>query len=162
MVQDADAGLSFTNATSSVLKNAGSAVITVVCHQYRRRTGDRSTECQHVPLSVNYSTSNGTATAGIDYMAVSGTLVFTNGIGTNTFTVPIINNGLVTGNRTFTVSLSNPTPPGQLVSPSNQVVTIIDSNSGLSFSNATFTVLKTAGRPTSMSSAPDTPTAWFP
>ena len=76
-------------------------------------------------------------------LATSGTLVFTNGIGTNTFTVPIINNGLVTGNHTFTVSLSNPTPPGQVVSPSNQVVTIIDSNSGLSFSNANFTVLKT-------------------
>jgi hypothetical protein len=91
---------------------------------------------------VQYATSNGTATAGIDYLATSGTLVFTNGIGTNTFTVPIINNGLVTGNHTFTVSLFNPTPPGQVVSPGSQVVTIIDSNSGLSFSNANFTVLK--------------------
>jgi subtilisin-like proprotein convertase family protein len=50
---------------------------------------------------------------------------------------------LLNGNHTFTVSLSNPTPPGQLVSPSNQVVTIIDSNSGLSFSSPTYTVLKT-------------------
>jgi hypothetical protein len=94
------------------------------------------------PLSVQYSTTNGTATAGIDYVGVSGILVFTNGIGTNTFVVPIINNGLVTGNRTFAVNLSNPTPPGQLVSPSNQVVTIIDSNAGLSFSKAAYTVLK--------------------
>jgi uncharacterized delta-60 repeat protein len=141
---DADAGLSFTNSTTSVLKSAGSAVITVVCSNTAVEPVVLYSNGVPVttPLSVQYSTANGTATAGIDYLGVSGTLVFTNGIGTNTFTVPIINNGSVTGNRTFTVSLSNPTPPGQLVSPSNQVVTIIDSNSGLSFSNATFTVLK--------------------
>jgi hypothetical protein len=144
VVLDADAGLSFTNSTASVLKSAGAALITVF-------TTNTAVEPVIVysngvpittPLSVQYSTTNGTATAGIDYVGVSGTLVFTNGIGTNTITVPIINIGSVTGNRTFTVNLSNPTPPGQLVSPSSQVVTIIDSNSGLSFSNAAFTVLK--------------------
>ena len=144
VVQDADAGLSFTNSTSSVLKNAGSALITVFTTNTAVEPVIVSTST--VPLEVSYTTSNGTATAGIDYLPVTGTLVFTNGIGTNTFRVPILNNGLVTGNRTFTVSLSNPTPPGQLVWPSNQVVTIIDSNSGLSFSNANFTVLKSAGQ----------------
>ena len=132
VVQDADAGLSFLNPASSVYKNAGSAVITVVC-------SNPGVE----PLSVHYSTTNGTAVAGVDYTATSGTLVFTGGVGTNTFSVPILTNSLLNGNHTFTVSLSNPTPPGQLVSPSNQVVTIIDSNSGLSFSSPTYTVLKT-------------------
>ncbi len=33
VVQDADAGLSFTNSASSVMKNAGSVIITVVYHQ---------------------------------------------------------------------------------------------------------------------------------
>jgi len=131
VVQDADAGLSFTNSVASVLKNAGSLVVAVVCSNPRVE-----------PLSVNYSTANGTALAGLDYTAVSGTLVFTNGIATNTFTVPILNNSLVVGNRTFTVSLSSPTPPGQLVPPSVQTVTIIDNNSGLSFSSPTYTVLK--------------------
>src|SRR5439155_20212091 len=37
----------------------------------------------------------------------------------------------------------NPTAPGKLESPSNQVVTIIDSNSGLGFSRPTYSVLKT-------------------
>ena len=132
VLQDADAGLSFLNPASSIYKNAGSAVITVVC-------SNPGVE----PLSVHYSTTNGTAVAGVDYTATSGTLVFTGGVGTNTFSVPILTNSLVNGNHTFTVSLSNPTPPGQLVSPSNQVVTIIDSNSGLSFSSPTYTVLKT-------------------
>ena len=53
------------------------------------------------PLSVQYSTADGTALAYQDYTPTSGTLVFTNGIGTNTFTVPIINNSLIMGDRTF-------------------------------------------------------------
>ena len=141
VVQDADAGLCFTNSTYSVLKSAGRAVITVICSN--TAVEPVIVDSNTVPLSVQYSTTNGTAKAGVDYIAVTGTLVFTNGIGTNTFTVPLINIGSVTGNRTFTVSLSNPTPPGQLVSPSNQVVTIVDSNAGLRFSSATYTVLKT-------------------
>jgi len=144
VVEDADAGLSFTNSACTVLKSAGSVLITVICTNTAVEpvivysNGVPVT----IPLSVQYTTTNGTATAGIDYIAVTGTLVFTNGIGTNTFSVPIINSGSVTGNRTFTVSLSNPTPPGQVIAPSNQVVTIIDSNSGLRFSSAAYTVLK--------------------
>ena len=140
VVQDADAGLSFTNSVASVLKNAGSLVVAVVCSN--PRVEPVIVDSNTVPLSVNYLTADGTALAGLDYTAVSGTLVFTNGIATNTFTVPIINNSLVVGNRTFTVSLSSPTPPGQLVPPSVQTVTIIDNNSGLSFSSPTYTVLK--------------------
>jgi hypothetical protein len=140
-VQDAQAGLSFTNSAVSVLKNAGSLVVAVVCSNpgIEPVIVDSNT----VPLSVFYSTADGTALANQDYTPVSGTLVFTNGIGTNTFTVPIINNSLVMGDRTFSLNLSNPTPPGRLVPPSTQTVTIIDNNSGLSFSRPTYTVLKT-------------------
>ena len=141
VIQDAEAGLSFTNAAMNVLKSAGTAVITVVCSN--PNVEPVIVDSNTVPLSVNYATSDGTAVAGLNYAATSGTLVFTNGIGTNTFTVPIINDGNVTGNRTFTVTLSNPTAPGQLVPPSTQTVTIIDSNSGLEFSSPTYTVLKT-------------------
>jgi uncharacterized delta-60 repeat protein len=145
VVQDADAGLSFTNSVASVLKNAGSLVVAVVCSNTNAEPVIVYSNGVPVttPLSVHYSTADGTALAGLDYTAVSGTLVFTNGIATNTFTVPILNNSLVMGDRTFTVSLSNPTPPGQLVPPSVQTVTIIDNNSGLSFSSSTYTVLKT-------------------
>jgi uncharacterized delta-60 repeat protein len=143
VIQDADAGLSFTNAAMSVLKNSGSAVITVVCSN--PGVEPVIVDSNSIPLSVNYATSDGTAVAGQNYVATSGTLVFTNGIGTNTFTVPIINNGSVTGNKTFNVTLSNPNPvpPAVLTSPSTQTVTIIDSNSGLRFSSSAYTVLKT-------------------
>jgi uncharacterized delta-60 repeat protein len=140
--QDADAGLSFTNANFSVLKNAGYAVITVVCSNPGVEPVVLNSNT--VPLSVHYATADGTATAGIDYITTSGTLDFTNGIGTNTFLVPIINNNSsITGNRTFTVSLSNPTPPGQVTPIGTQTVTIIDNNSGLQFSSPNYTVLKT-------------------
>jgi uncharacterized delta-60 repeat protein len=139
VVQDADAGFSFTNPVASVLKNAGSLVVAVVCSNPGIEPAVNSNT---VPLSVFYSTADGTALANQDYIPVSGTLVFTNGIGTNTFTVPIINNSLVMGDRTFSLNLSSPTPPGQLAYPSNQVVTIIDNNSGLSFSKPTYMVLK--------------------
>ena len=145
VVQDADAGLSFTNSVASVLKNAGSLVVAVVCSNTNAEPVIVYSNGVPVttPLSVNYFTLDGTALAGLDYTAVSGTLVFTNGIATNTFTVPILNNSLVMGDRTFSLHLSNPTPPGQLVPPSVQTVTIIDNNSGLSFSSPTYTVLKT-------------------
>ena len=142
VVQDAEAGLSFTNANMSVLKNAGSAVITVVCSN--PGVEPVIVDSNTIPLSVNYATSDGTAVAGQNYLATSGTLIFTNGLATNTFIVPIINDGNVTGNRTFNVTLSNPTAPGQLVPPSTLTVTIIDSNSGLEFSSPTYTVLKTS------------------
>jgi hypothetical protein len=134
VLQDADTGLSFSTNAGTVLKNAGSINITVTCS---------NTNVE--PVSVNYATSDGTATAGTDYSATSGTLTFSNGVSSLTFPVPITNNGLITSNRVFYVNLSNPTGTGRLVSPSQETVTIIDSNSGLLFSSAAYTVLKTNG-----------------
>jgi ABC-type cobalt transport system substrate-binding protein len=54
----------------------------------------------------------------------------------------------VTGNRAFTLNLTNVTAPGRIISPSNQVVTIIDNNSGLSFSSAAYTVIRNSGTTT--------------
>jgi len=127
----------------SVLKNAGSALITVVCSD--PAIEPVIVDSNTVPLEVNYFTSDGTALAGQDYQATSGTLVFVNGIATNTFTVPILNNSAVTGDKTFTVTLTNVTAPGKLVTPFVQTVTIVDVNSGVQFSSPTYSVLKTQG-----------------
>jgi hypothetical protein len=138
---DAEAGLNFTTNAVSVPKNIGGVLITVVCSNpgIEPVIVDSNT----VPLSVQYYTVDGTAVNGQDYTGQSGTLVFTNGLGTNNISVPISNNSLITGDRTFTVVLTNATAPGTITSPSNQVVTIIDSNSGLSFSSPVYTVNKT-------------------
>jgi uncharacterized delta-60 repeat protein len=140
VVEDADAGLSFSTNAATVLSTAGAALITVITTNTIVEPVIVNTST--VPLSVQYATSDGTAISNQDYRAVSGTLVFTNGNGTNTFVVPILFSGQVRGDRTFNVTLSNPTPPGQLISPSNEVVTIHDGVSGFSFSSPAYTVLK--------------------
>jgi len=60
-------------------------------------------------VTVNYVTADGTATAGSDYMAGSGTVTFA--AGTTTQTVTIVVNGDVIDepNETLFVNLSNPT-----------------------------------------------------
>ena len=134
ILQDADTRLSFTTNSTTVFKNAGNAVIAVICSNTNAE-----------PVSVNYATTNGTAVAGIDYTATTGTLTFSNGASIQTFSVPINNNSLINGNHTFDVSLSNPTGNGRLGSPTQQTVTILDSNSGLNLSSASYTVSKTSG-----------------
>lgn len=140
VVQDAQAGLHFSTNTQTVLKLAGSVTVTVVCDNPRVEPVILTTN--DVPLQVNYSTADGSAVAGQDYTAVSGTLVFTNGMTTNTFTVPILNNGFVNSDKTFTVSLANPTAPGQVVTPGVQSIVIADSNTGLRFSQPSYSVFK--------------------
>ncbi|MCA0231908.1 MAG: GEVED domain-containing protein [Bacteroidetes bacterium] len=58
-------------------------------------------------VSLNYATADGTATAGTDYTAGSGSLIFFPGETTKTITVPVA--GDLTGepNETFFVNLSN-------------------------------------------------------
>jgi len=89
------------------------------------------------PVSVNYTTGGGTAQAGVDYTATSGTLTFTNGQALNYIIVPILPNGLVQSNQTFNVTLFNPVAPGVLISPSVETVTIIETNTppGSSFNS---------------------------
>ncbi|SEP49729.1 Aryl-phospho-beta-D-glucosidase BglC, GH1 family [Rhodospirillales bacterium URHD0017] len=58
------------------------------------------------PVTVNYSTANGTATAGSDYSAITGTLTFAAGETTKTITVPITGDTTVEANETFTVTLA--------------------------------------------------------
>ncbi|HXT12270.1 MAG TPA: Calx-beta domain-containing protein [Candidatus Angelobacter sp.] len=143
IIQDADAGISFTNTSIVVRRDAGQALITVVCNN--PSVEPPIIDSNTVPLSVQYATADGTAVAGVDYLATSGTLVFTNGNGTNTFIVPIINKVSAQGERDFSIHLQNPTGPGHLVAPSNQVVQIIDATSGFKFSKATYSVNKTDG-----------------
>jgi hypothetical protein len=141
ILQPSAAGLSFVSPTNSVFKNAGSITLPVVC--YNPSVEPLIVSTSSVPLTVNYQTVSGTAQAGVDYTPVSGTLFFTNGIATNFITVPILNNSLITGLRTFAVNLFGavPVPPAKLVAPSNEVITVIDSNSGLAFSSANYSIL---------------------
>lgn len=59
--------------------------------------------------SVSYATSNGSATAGSDYTASSGTLAFATGEITKTVSISTTNDSTVEGIEVFKLSLSNPT-----------------------------------------------------
>ena len=76
-------------------------------------------------LTVSYGTSNGTATAGSDYTAASGTLTFTNtAAGAQTFTVQTTEDSIDEGTgETFTVSISSPAGGGGTTSLGTSSVT---------------------------------------
>jgi sugar lactone lactonase YvrE len=88
------------------------------------RTGDVSGS-----VSIDYATSDGTATAGSDYTATSGTLTFAPGELSKTISIPITNDNLYEGgNETFTLTLSSPTGSAILTTPST-TITISDTQS---------------------------------
>src|SRR5262249_39726190 len=58
-------------------------------------------------VTVDYATANGSATAGSDYQAASGTLTFVPGQTSATITVPVNGDLLAEPNETFVVNLSN-------------------------------------------------------
>ena len=88
------------------------------------RSGDDSSS-----VSVNYATSDGTATAGSDYTATSGTITFGPGELTKFITIPIKDDNLFeNGNETFNVTLSNPTNSAVLLTPGTTTVSIVDSD----------------------------------
>ncbi len=111
------ASLQFSAANYLVGEGDGSVLITV------NRSGNTS-----VPATVDFATSDGTATQSRDYELASGTLNFAAGETTKTFTVLIVDDANVEGNETLNLTLTNPTG-GALASPSAAVLTITDNDS---------------------------------
>lgn len=78
--------------------------------------------------SVNYATANGTATAGTEYTAASGTLNWADQeFGTKTFTVTTISTGGDDSGKTFTATISSPTG-ATLGTPATTTVTLTDAD----------------------------------
>ena len=73
-------------------------------------------------VSVGYVTSNGTATAGVDYTAASGVVTFAPGVTSQMVHVMVAGDAAVEGDETFTVSLSNPS--GATIADGSAVGTI--------------------------------------
>ncbi len=59
-------------------------------------------------VTVTYTSSDGSARAGSDYVPVSGTLAFAPGVTQQTVTLSLINDMLDETDETFTLALSNP------------------------------------------------------
>jgi hypothetical protein len=109
--------LGFSAGSYTAHESNGSATITVV------RTGGSSGT-----VTVQFATSNGSAAAGAEYTAASGVLTFADGVSSQTFTVTFLPNGIVEGNETVTLRLSNPGGGAALATPSAATLTIKDSD----------------------------------
>jgi hypothetical protein len=129
--------LQFSLSNYSVNEAASTATIAVT------RSGGTSGA-----VSVDYATSDGTATAGADYTAAVGTLTWSDGeSGAKTFSVAIVNDTSPESSQTVNLTLSNPAGGATLGSPASAVLTIIDNdNPGtLAFGAATYSVNETNG-----------------
>jgi CSLREA domain-containing protein len=135
-----------------VHENAGTASIIV-----ERRDGSTGV------ATVAYATSDGTALAGSDYTASSGTLTFNSGETRKTITIPILRDSLIEGDETFFVTLGNPTGGAAIASDKPAVVTIFETPGQFQFSasdyrvvenNAGFTVTVTLAWPSVPNSFP--------
>lgn len=101
-------------------------------------------------VSLNYATSNGTATAGADYQATSGTLSWSDGDATSkNFSIPITDDAGVESDETINVTLSNVQGGASLGSPASAVVTIADNDVAvpgqLQLSSSSYSVSEGAG-----------------
>ena len=117
------------------------------------------------PVTVDYATADGTATAGQDYAPTSGTLTFQIGDLQKTVAVPVNGDSVVEPNETFLVNLSNPTggltiadgqgigtirnddqPPPKVIRVSDIVMTVVTSGKNKA-AKATITVTDLSNQP---------------
>ena len=109
--------LQFSVATSTVSESSSAINVTV------SRVGGSAGSA-----SVNYATANGTATVSLDYTATSGTLTWADGDSVaKNIAVPIINDTLIEGDETFSITLSSATGAA-LGTPATINITINDND----------------------------------
>ena len=86
-------------------------------------------------ITVDWATSDGTAKAGSDYTADSGTLTFNSGDKINTIRVYIIDDTIEEERETFQVNLSNLSPSSVQFADANAIGTIVNSDPDVSNNN---------------------------
>ena len=79
-------------------------------------------------IRVNYATADGSATAGLDYTAVNGTLEFPEGSFSRTITIPIIDDQIREGQELFSINLSAAIGEVDLVTARAEVIVAIADN----------------------------------
>lgn len=106
--------VSFSSGSSLVNESDGTATIDV-------RLSEPATES----ITVDYETSDGTASAGSDYADTHGTLEFDIDESSKTISVPILDDNRYEPNETFAVKLFSPSGV-TIASPDQTTVTIAD------------------------------------
>lgn len=101
----------------------------------------------NAPVTAQFATSNGTATAGVDYTSASGRVNFDTGVIMQTIIVEIIGDTIAEPTENFTVTLSNASNVG--IDKAQGTCSIIDNdvtNGTIQFSQPAFTVNEGDGR----------------
>jgi hypothetical protein len=118
------------------------------------------------PLSVVYATGNGTATAGNDYTAASGSLTFAPGQSQQTFFISPLDDLIDEADETVILTLSNPsgTNPPSLGLPNPAVLTISDDEISptVEFSSPTFDIAENSPSGTALITTTLTPASGLP
>jgi hypothetical protein len=119
------------SATYATNENNGFFLVSV------KRTG---TGALASDVTVDFTTQNGVALAGLDYVATNGTLTFGSNELTKTIAIAVLNDNLAEGNESFAFKLSNVQGGGTLGAITNATLTILDDESSIGISSATYTV----------------------
>ena len=128
VVTSNDSPIRFSTSSFEVSESDGTALLTV-----SRGTLQGGTKVGPLTqvTTVQYSTANGTATAGQDYSEISGTITFPSNSTSQTISIPIINDNSPEGDETFTVTLTSVSSDAVLQSPTVATVIIsINDNAG--------------------------------
>ncbi|MTD45041.1 DUF4394 domain-containing protein [Conexibacter sp. W3-3-2] len=105
----------FGAASTAVAENGGTATVTIV-----RENGADSA------ATVSYTTADGTGKAGTDYTATSGSVTFQPGETVKTVSVPVIDDAVAEGTKTFAVALTASTGGARISTPALTAVSILD------------------------------------
>ena len=89
----------------------------------------------NAPVTVNYTTSDGSANAGLDYTAATGTVTFAANQTTATLAVPTLYDNLAEGSETFFLNLSGAT--NVTLGTTRATATILDTTPVLTVANVT-------------------------
>ena len=141
----ANGALSLAQATYSATQSSGTVTVTV-----NRADGSAGV------VTVDYATTDGTATAGTEYTSANGTLIWQDGdADPKSFTIVLSNATPFAGTRSFGVSLTNVQGGAFLGTPNTATVTIngdgaVSSSGALAWSATSYSVAQSAGTVTIM------------
>lgn len=135
IVDDDGGTFFFTAASYTVTENVNTGKVKVTVKRSGGLAGG---------VTIAYSTADGTATAGLDYVATSGILSFSQGQVTAFFEVPVINDTIPEGKESFMVNIAMPNLGG-LGSPSTATVYITDNENAFTVEFASYTVVEGTG-----------------
>ena len=149
-INDDDSFFDFASPTVSLAENGPNIVLTVT------RSGTLTTSA-----NVTYTTSNGTALVGTDFGTLAsivqptGVITFGAGVSSRNITIgpaaaaapyiPVINDTVIEGPKSFNVVLSAPTGGGHLGATTTAAVTINSEESGITMNASTLSVAESVG-----------------